>query len=82
LTATPEQAETVHLAIRKHLSRHNLDVADTMRILYGGSIKADNAKALFAMPNIDGGLVGGASLNATTFLEICQAAEVNSSGRG
>lgn len=75
LTATPEQAEAVHAYIRRQLERHSVDVAKTMRILYGGSVKADNAKALFAMPDIDGGLVGGASLNAASFLEIVKAAE-------
>jgi triosephosphate isomerase len=75
LTATPEQAQAVHHYIRRQLERHSIDVAKTTRILYGGSVKADNAKALFAMPDIDGGLVGGASLNATSFLEIGKAAE-------
>jgi triosephosphate isomerase len=76
LTATPEQAQAVHAFIRHQLQRHDVDVAKTTRILYGGSVKADNAKALFAMPDVDGGLVGGASLTAASFLEICQAAEV------
>jgi triosephosphate isomerase len=76
LTATPEQVQSVHAFIRRQLARHHIEVASTMRILYGGSVKADNAKALFAMPDVDGGLVGGASLNAAHFLEICQAAEV------
>lgn len=71
LTATPEQAQTVHAFIRSCLARHNVEVANTVRILYGGSVKADNAKGLFAMPDIDGGLVGGASLDAKSFLEIC-----------
>jgi len=75
LTATPEQAQAVHAYIRRQLERHSIDVANTIRILYGGSVKADNAKALFAMPDIDGGLVGGASLNATSFLEIIKAAQ-------
>lgn len=74
LTATPEQAQTVHAFIRRHLAQHNVDVANTVRILYGGSVKADNAKALFAMPDIDGGLVGGASLDANSFIEICKSA--------
>lgn len=74
LTATPEQAQSVHAYIRRQIERHSVDVANTMRILYGGSVKADNADALFAMPDIDGGLVGGASLDATSFLSIVQAA--------
>ena len=74
LTASPEEAEAVHAMIREQLGKHSVDVAETMRILYGGSVKPDNAKALFAMPNIDGGLVGGASLKAESFLSICDAA--------
>jgi triosephosphate isomerase (TIM) len=76
LTATPEQAQAVHTYVRRQIKRHSVDVADTMRILYGGSVKADNAKALFVMPDIDGGLVGGASLNAASFLAIAKAAEM------
>lgn len=74
LTATPEQAQAVHHYIRHLFREYSLDVADTVRILYGGSVKADNAAELFAMPDIDGGLVGGASLDAKNFLAICQAA--------
>lgn len=75
LTATPDQAQEAHHLIRDHLAQYNIDVANRVRILYGGSVKADNAKGLLAMPDIDGGLVGGASLNAESFLEICRAAE-------
>jgi len=67
LTATPEQAQEVHQFIRAHLAKQNETVAQEIQILYGGSVKADNAKALFAMPDIDGGLIGGASLNAEEF---------------
>jgi len=74
LTATPEQAQTVHALIREQLAQHDADIAQRTRILYGGSVKADNAQGLFAMPDIDGGLVGGASLDAASFLAICQAA--------
>lgn len=74
-TATPTQAEAVHAFIRQLFAKQNVDVANTLRILYGGSVKADNAMDLFAMPNIDGGLVGGASLDAKNFLAICDAAE-------
>jgi len=73
VTATPEEAEAVHAFIRKQLMQYNVEVANAVRILYGGSVKPDNAKALFEMPNIDGGLVGGASLNAQSFLEIYNA---------
>ncbi len=74
LTATPEQAQAVHAYIRYTLSQINVDIAKTIRILYGGSMKADNAAALLAMPDIDGGLIGGASLDAKSFLAICAAA--------
>lgn len=74
LTATPLQAQAVHEYIRGLLTEYSIDVANTVRILYGGSVKADNAAELFAMPDIDGGLVGGASLDAQHFLAICQAA--------
>ena len=72
-TATPAQAQTVHAFIRERLVRYG--VAATARILYGGSVKPDNAAALFAQPDIDGGLIGGASLNAEEFAAICAAAE-------
>lgn len=74
LTATPEQAQTVHAFIRKLIAQNNVDIGNTIRILYGGSMKADNAPALLTMPDIDGGLIGGASLNAASFLQICLAA--------
>lgn len=68
--ATPEQAQEVHAFIRKHLAALDSNIAQKISILYGGSVKASNAKELFSMPDIDGGLIGGASLNATEFLEI------------
>jgi triosephosphate isomerase len=73
-TATPEQAQEVHAFIRQLLSTVNSALANRTRILYGGSVKADNAAGLFAMADIDGALVGGASLDAKGFLAICQAA--------
>lgn len=74
LTATPEQAQEVHAFIRKLIMQNNVDMARTIRILYGGSMKAENAASLLAMPDIDGGLIGGASLEAKSFLAICAAA--------
>ncbi|MBL8286745.1 MAG: triose-phosphate isomerase [Rubrivivax sp.] len=71
-TATPEQAQAVHAVLRAQLQAAT-GHADRMRILYGGSVKADNARALFAMPDIDGGLIGGASLKAADFIAICRA---------
>ncbi len=72
-TATTEQAQEVHEFIRLRLARHDNDTADNVRILYGGSVKADNAEQLFEMADIDGGLIGGASLVAEDFLSICRA---------
>lgn len=74
LTASPEQAQDVHAAIRARIAGKDADVAGALRILYGGSVKAANAAELFGMPDIDGGLVGGASLNADEFGAICRAA--------
>ena len=72
-TATPDQAEQVHEFIRLRLARHDDTIANAIRILYGGSVKANNAEELFSMANIDGGLIGGASLVAEDFVEICKA---------
>jgi triosephosphate isomerase (TIM) len=70
-TATPQQAHEVHRFIREHLG----NLAEEVRILYGGSVKASNAEQLFALPDIDGALLGGASLDAKEFLKICEAAD-------
>ena len=74
LTATPEQAQDVHRHIREVLAARDQDVADAIRILYGGSVKGDNAAGLFSKPDIDGGLIGGASLKSADFLAIAEAA--------
>ncbi len=74
MTATPDQAQLVHLFIRDKLRGLDSTIADEVRLLYGGSVKADNALGLFGQPDIDGGLIGGASLNAYEFLNICRAA--------
>ncbi len=73
-TASPEQAQAVHGFIRARIARRDAAVALGVKILYGGSVKAANAKTLFACADIDGGLVGGASLQAQEFVAICQAA--------
>ncbi|MCK2185536.1 triose-phosphate isomerase [Halomonas getboli] len=73
-TATPDQAQAVHGAIRARLTRYDAELAAAMQVLYGGSMKADNAAELLAQPDIDGGLVGGASLKIDDFLAICQSA--------
>lgn len=75
-TATPEQAEEIHAFIRELLTKkYDTKTSDLVRIQYGGSIKSDNAEELFKKENIDGGLVGGASLEANSFYEIIIAAE-------
>jgi triosephosphate isomerase len=71
-SAAPEQVEVVHVQIRKYLASLSLNVAENIQILYGGSVNARNAAELFAQENIDGALVGGASLKAEDFLRICQ----------
>ena len=73
-TATPDQAQDVHRHIRSRLESRDKGIANGVRILYGGSVKGDNAGGLFAKADIDGGLIGGASLNATDFLAIAVAA--------
>ena len=71
LAATPEQAQEVHAFIRQLVSRsHGEDVAATLRILYGGSVKPNNAKTLMSQADIDGALVGGACLESESFLQI------------
>ena len=72
-TATPEQAQAVHAVLRAQLHAAT-EKSDGMKLLYGGSVKPDNAASLFAQPDIDGALVGGASLKAADFIAICRAA--------
>jgi triosephosphate isomerase len=74
-TASPEQAQAVHQFIRARVAANSKRVAEGLRILYGGSVKASNAAGLFEMPDIDGGLVGGASLDPVEFAAICHAAD-------
>ena len=74
MTATPEQAQEVHKHIRAQLSAKDAGIAAGVQILYGGSMKGENAAGLLAMPDIDGGLIGGASLKAKDFLAIAEAA--------
>ena len=73
-TATPEIAEEAHAFIREELRKKFGNLADAIRILYGGSVKPENARTLFAEPDIDGGLIGGASLDASAFIAIVEAA--------
>jgi triosephosphate isomerase (TIM) len=72
--ATPEQAQAVHAYVRDRIAAQDAKIARGVRILYGGSVKASNAAELFARPDVDGGLVGGASLSADEFIQICAAA--------
>lgn len=74
VTASPQQAQDVHSEIRSHLAELDEQLANEMQILYGGSVNATNATELFAMEDIDGGLIGGAALKADDFLKICIAA--------
>lgn len=74
LTATPSEAQSVHRFIRQAISAKSESLADNALILYGGSVKAQNAEDLFSMPDINGGLIGGASLNFQEFVQICSAA--------
>jgi triosephosphate isomerase (TIM) len=73
-TASPEQAQAVHSYLRNRIHTQDAKIARHLRILYGGSVKAGNAAELFSMPDVDGGLVGGASLSADEFQQICAAA--------
>ena len=73
-TATPAEAQAVHAHLRALVAAKDATVADTVPVIYGGSVKAGNAAELFAMPDIDGGLIGGASLDAGEFATICEAA--------
>lgn len=73
-TASPEEAQAVHHLIRARVAARDAAIAAKLRILYGGSVKPDNAAVLFGQPDIDGGLIGGAALDADSFLSICQAA--------
>ena len=74
-TASPQQAQDVHRFIRMRLATKDAKIAEGLRILYGGSMKGSNAKELVSQPDIDGGLIGGASLQAEEFLTICRAAD-------
>jgi triosephosphate isomerase len=80
-TASPEQAQEVHAFLRNRIHAQDAKIARHLRILYGGSVKAGNAAELFSMPDVDGGLVGGASLSADEFQQICAAASLRDSAR-
>ena len=74
-TASPEQAQAVHAFIRARIAAVDAKLAGSLRLLYGGSVKPDNAAQIFSQPDVDGGLIGGASLKAADFLAICAAAQ-------
>ena len=74
-TATPDQAQAVHELIRAHLAKEDAKTADSVRIIYGGSISSNNAQDLFKQKDVDGGLVGGASLKAEEFISICKSVD-------
>ena len=73
-TASPQQAQAVHAFLRSRIAAQDANIGGRLRILYGGSVKGGNAAELFSMPDVDGGLVGGASLSADEFQQICAAA--------
>jgi triosephosphate isomerase len=75
-TASPQQTQEVHAFLRNRIDAQDAKIGRHLRILYGGSVKAGNAAELFSMPDVDGGLVGGASLSADEFQQICAAAAV------
>jgi triosephosphate isomerase (TIM) len=74
-SASPEQAQATHAFIRDHLTQLNAEAAANIKLLYGGSVNGDNCSALFAQPDINGALVGGASLKAAEFAQICSSAQ-------
>ncbi len=74
-TASPQQAQQVHRVLREHLAKQSPDIAAALRIIYGGSVKSANSDELFSQADIDGGLVGGASLKAEEFISICKSAD-------
>jgi len=73
-SASPDEAQDVHSFMRERVAKHDSSTAESLQILYGGSVKGNNAAPLFAMPDIDGGLIGGASLDVDEFVNICLAA--------
>lgn len=73
-TATPDQAQSVHASIRARIRDNSDIISGQLRVIYGGSVKPDNAEEILSREDIDGGLIGGASLEASSFLRICQAA--------
>lgn len=72
-SASVQQAQEMHAAIRRLIAQQNEEIAQSLQVIYGGSVSPDNAPELFAQPDIDGGLIGGASLNADLFVRICQS---------
>jgi triosephosphate isomerase (TIM) len=73
-SATPEWAQEVHSFMRERVAKHDAATAESLRIIYGGSVKPDNASAIFAQPDVDGGLIGGVSLEVEAFSEVCFSA--------
>jgi len=74
-TATAAQAQEVHALIRGRIAEKDATIGASLRVLYGGSVKAANAAELFSMPDVDGGLIGGASLKADEFASICASCD-------
>lgn len=80
-TASVEQAQAAHAFIRGEIAKNDAKIANSVRLLYGGSVKADNAASLFSCEDVDGGLIGGASLKAPEFLAICASAQILAASR-
>lgn len=80
ISATPEWAQDVHSFMRERIAKHDKATAESIRIIYGGSVKSTNAAAIFSKPDVDGGLIGGASLNVEEFIHICFAASLKTNG--
>ncbi len=78
-SATPDWAQDVHSFMRQRVGKSDAETAESLRIIYGGSVKQDNARAIFAKPDVDGGLIGGASLDVDQFIQICFAAALQNS---
>ncbi len=79
-SATPEWAQEVHAFMRERVAQSDTETAESLRIIYGGSVKKENARAIFAKPDVDGGLIGGASLDVDQFIKICFAAALKEAG--
>jgi len=79
-SATPEWAQEVHAFMRERVAQSDIETAQSLRIIYGGNVKKENARAIFAKPDVDGGLIGGVSLDVDQFIKICFSAALKEAG--